>query len=93
VAFRDLLRAGAWIAGVLALAAGCIDPVRSGYPSSLVPCSSCDLPYVCNSDGGCEIQACFPDAGCPTDAGLSCQKIGADLMLPDVGQCLLPDGG
>jgi hypothetical protein len=81
-----------WIACGFALAVGCIDPVRSGYPP-LVPCSGCIPPYVCSSNGGgCEILPCSPELSCPADAGLTCQKIG-EGMQPNIGQCLGSDGG
>jgi hypothetical protein len=80
------------IASVVSLAAGCINPVRTGYPP-LVPCSAdagCPLPYVCNSDGGgCEILSCKSDADCAIDAGLTCQELTASGT--GFGQCL--DGG
>jgi hypothetical protein len=74
-----------WIASASALGAGCINPVRPGYPPLTQACtrpSECPRPYDCN-DAGCEIKECLDATDCTFESGLTC--FGA--------QCLDLDGG
>ena len=74
------------IATAWALGAGCINPVRNGYPDLVDACHGpleCAGPYDCN-DGGCEIVGCQDSTSCTFKPGLACLG----------GQCLEAfDGG
>jgi len=74
-----------WILSGSLLGAGCVNPVRDGYPPLVEACKTaadCPRPYACN-DGGCEIVACVTTAECTFEPGLIC--FGA--------QCRPGDGG